>query len=308
MRVALALTAALNLLATGSRPPVPGLRPPEDPLTLESSGARLAATVRLPTAGLAKARPPYPGAVLVHGSGRVTGIELLESAGRRLVALGSAVLAYDKRGVGGSTGEYTSIGPANSDRMFGLLADDALAGIAALKARRDVDASRVGFVGFSQAGWITPLAASRSRDVSFVVIISGPAVSVGEEIAYSNLAGEDPGSEQGVADAEIERRMKAFKGPHGYDPVPVLRTLSTPSFWILGEKDRSIPLARTVATLNDLARTHGRPISVHVIPGVNHRLMYPAATRPAEASAEAGRQPDFWRPMEEWFRMQGVIR
>ncbi len=302
--MALALAAVANLLAGAG----------EDRLTLESRGARLAAAVRLPDGGggLAKAtaaaRERYPGAVLVHGSGRVTGDELLERAGRRLTAMGFAVLAYDKRGVGGSTGEYTSIGPGNSDRMFDLLAEDALAGIAALKARRDIDPSRVGLVGFSQAGWIMPLAASRSRDVSFVVIISGPAVSVGEEIAYSKLAGEDPGSEQGIADAEIERRMRTFKGPHGYDPVPVLRTLSTPSLWILGEKDRSIPLARTVATLNDLARTQGRPISLHVIPGVNHRLMYPTTARPAEALAEAGRQPDFWRPMETWFRTNKILR
>jgi uncharacterized protein len=289
MRVALALLVAANLVAAA-----------DDPLTLESRGAKLAAAVRFPDAGapVAKAavRRRYPAAVLVHGSGRITGSELLQRAGRRLTAMGFAVLAYDKRGVGGSTGEYTSIGPANSDRMFDLLAEDALAGIAALKARPDVDPARVGLVGFSQAGWIMPLAASRSRDVAFVVIISGPAVSVGEEIAYSNLAGEDPGSEQGVPDAEIERRMKQFKGPHGYDPVPVLRTLATPSFWILGEKDRSIPLARTVSTLNDLARTHGRPITVHLIPGVNHGLMDPT-----------GRQPDIWRPMEEWFTSRAVL-
>jgi pimeloyl-ACP methyl ester carboxylesterase len=294
MRSVLALAAAANLLA----PSV------DDALILKSRGATLAATIRLPdpgAGGVAKAtagaHPRYPGAVLVHGSGRVTGRELLERAGRRLTAMGFAVLGYDKRGVGGSTGEYTSIGPANSDRMFDLLADDALAGIAALKARRDVDPSRVGLVGFSQAGWIMPLAASRSRDVAFVVIISGPAVSVGEEIAYSKLAGEDPGSEQGIPDAEIERRMKAFKGPHGYDPVPVLRTLGTPSFWVLGEKDRSIPLVRTVSTLEDLARTHSRPITVHVIPGVNHGL-----------TDSTGRQPDVWRPLETWLRKQSVLR
>jgi uncharacterized protein len=294
MRVALALAAVVTLLAAAG----------DDRLILESRGARLAAAVRLPdssSGGLAKAaaaaRERYPGAVLVHGSGRVTGEELLERAGRRLTAMGFAVLAYDKRGVGGSTGEYASIGPANSDRMFDLLAADALAGIVALKARRDIDPSRVGLVGFSQAGWIMPLAASRSRDVAFVVIISGPAVSVGEEIAYSNLAGEDPGSEQGIADAEIERRMKAFKGPRGYDPAPVLRALATPSFWILGEKDRSIPLARTVSTLRDIARIEQRPITLHVIPGVDHRLMDPT-----------GRQPDIWRPMEEWFKSRRVLR
>jgi dipeptidyl aminopeptidase/acylaminoacyl peptidase len=296
MRIALALVAASSLLATASRPPAPGLRPPDDQLILDSRGATLAATVRLPDVPSAKA--PYPSAVLVHGSGRVTGADLLYRAGRSLNAMGFAVLAYDKRGVGGSTGDYASIGPANSDQMFDLLAADALAGIAALKARRDIDPSRIGLVGFSQAGWIMPLAASRSRDVAFVVIVSGPAVSVGEEIAYSRLAGEDPGSEQGVADAEIERRMKAFTGPHGYDPLPVLQALSTPSFWILGEKDRSIPLVRTVSALDELARTRGRPISVHLIPGVNHGLMDPAT----------GRQSDIWRPMEEWLRTTRILR
>jgi uncharacterized protein len=254
---------------------------------------------------------------LMHGSGEITGRYLMDGPGRRLIELGFVVLAYDKRGVGQSTGQYEMIGPSNSVRMFDLLAADVLAGVEALRRRSDVDAARIGLVGFSQAGWIAPLAASRSRDVAFLVIVSGPAVSVGEEIAYSRLAGEDPGSEQGVADADIERRMREFKGPPGYDPLPVLKTLATPSLWILGEKDRSIPSAKTVMILTDLARTRGRPISVHVIPGVNHQLMKPSTGRarasgapasPAEASAEAGRQPDFWRPIEAWLREQRFLR
>jgi hypothetical protein len=78
----------------------------------------------------------------------------------------------------------------------------------------------------------------------------------------------------------------------------VLQALSTPSFWILGEKDRSIPLVRTVSALDELARTRGRPISVHLIPGVNHGLMDPAT----------GRQSDIWRPMEEWLRSKNILR
>jgi hypothetical protein len=120
MRAALALLAVANLLTSCSRPPVPGLGPPDGPLILESRGAKLAATIRLPDlgAGAGAKAARHPGAVLVHGSGRVTGEELLGRAGRRLTAMGLAVLAYDKRGVGESTGEYTSIGPGNSDRMF----------------------------------------------------------------------------------------------------------------------------------------------------------------------------------------------
>jgi dienelactone hydrolase len=262
-------------------------------VTLPSRGAKLAGRVIAPTTGNA----PRPAVVLVHGSGEVTGSDLMAGPGRRLADMGFIVLAYDKRGVGQSTGEYASIGPSNSVRMFDLLAADTLAGVEALRRREDVDKSRVGLLGFSQAGWIAPLAASRSKAVPFVVLISGPAVSVGEEIFYSRLAGEDPGSEQGLSDAEIDRRMRAFTGPDGYDPVPVLSKVATPSLWILGGQDRSIPVARTRDTLERIKRDMGRPITTHVIPGVNHRLMDPA-----------GRQPDYWRTVEAWLRALKVLR
>jgi dienelactone hydrolase len=262
-------------------------------VTLPSRGAKLAGRIIVPAAG----HTPRPAVVLVHGSGEVTGGDMMAGPGRRLADMGFVVLAYDKRGVGQSTGEYASIGPSNSVRMFDLLAADTLAGVQALRRRPDVDTSRVGLVGYSQAGWIAPLAASRSSDVAFVVLISGPAVSVGEEIYYSRLAGEDPGSEQGLSDAEIDRRMRQFKGPDGYDPVPVLSKLATPSLWILGEHDRSIPVVKTRDTLERIKRDMGRPITTHIIPGVNHRLM-----------DSTGRQPDYWRTVETWLRAQKILK
>ena len=106
-----------------------------------------------------------------------------------------AVLVYDKRGVGDSSGtnpqelvatfKLRDVGDPNAPRvpvniaasrqMIDILAGDALAGVESLKTRNDIDSSRIGFVGMSQAGWIMPLAASRSDDVAFIVNISGPA-------------------------------------------------------------------------------------------------------------------------------------
>ena len=263
-------------------------------IEIPNRSAVLSATLRLPDDGHA----PYPAVILLHGSGRVTAQEQMDHAGRRLAALGLAVLAYDKRGVGRSTGEYSNVGVENSVRMFDLLASDAIAAVQALKRRRDIDSTRIGLVGFSQGGWIAPLAASQSADVRFVVAVSGPAVSVGEEIAYSRLAGEDPGSEQGLDDDEIARRMHAFRGPFGFDPVPVLSALKTPSFWVLGEHDRSIPLRRTLDVLTRLSRERSRELVIHLIPGVNHRLMDP----------QTGRQPDFWRAIGDWLQSRGVLR
>ncbi len=262
--------------------------------TIPSRDAQLGATFKFPDVG----KPPFPAVVLVHGSGRVTANDMLDGSGRRLAALGLAVLAYDKRGVGRSTGVYTNVGTSNSVEMFDLLAGDAIAAVGLLKKRTDVDPARIGLVGISQGGWIAPLAATRSRDISFVVTISGPAVSVGEEIAYSRLAGEDPGSEQGVSDEEIARRMKSFRGPAGYDPAETLKLLATPSLWILGQKDRSIPLQHTVDVLTGLKRDAQKPITIHVIPGVNHRLMSP----------DGGRSPDFWQVIRTWLADQKVLR
>jgi dipeptidyl aminopeptidase/acylaminoacyl peptidase len=260
--------------------------PPASPIELRipARDAVLAATLRFPASGA----PPYPAIVLAHGSGRTTRDQMRWMADRFL-GLGLAVLTYDKRGVGESTGTYINVGTAQSIEVFGTLADDALAGLAAIRTRKDIDARRIGLGGMSQAGWIVPLAASKSREVAFLVILSGPAVTVGEEMEYSRLAGADPGSLQGISDAEIGRRMRAFEGPHGYDPVPVLDRLDTPSLWIEGEQDRSVPMAQTLATLERL-RAAGRPITVIALPDLDHSLRH-AATRES---------PNFWPRVGEW--------
>lgn len=211
--------------------------------------------------------------------------------------MGIAVLAYDKRGVGESTGEYSGVGPGNSVAMFDLLAADVIAGVETLARRRDIDPRRIGLVGNSQGGWIAPLAASKSRDIAFVVSLSGPAVTVGEEIAYSNLAGADPGSQQGLADAEIDRRFRAFTGPHGYDPVPVLRALQTPTLWVLGERDRSLPVARSIENLERIKADDRRPITIQVIPGADHGLRNPST----------GERPDIWSLVAAWLRQHGIL-
>lgn len=252
-------------------------------VSFQSTGATLGATLHLPAG-----RPSFPAVVLVHGSGPMTAAEIGRNA-PSLLGMGYAVLAYDKRGVGRSTGQYTGIGPGNSVEMFDLLAADALAAVDMLRARPDIDARRVGLLGISQGGWIAPLAASRGGDrVAFVVVLSGPAVTVGEEIAYSRLAGADPGSQQGLSEEEIDARYAEFKGPYGYDPIPVIERLHVRSLWILGERDRSLPVKQTIAALHRIRDT-GRPITTQVIPGADHSL------RDA-----TGQRAQFWPAIHQW--------
>ena len=288
---ALALTVGCSAVETAQ----PATFGQDAELTVQSKDAQLAATLRFPAVARSAKAAPFPVIVLAHGSGLVTRDQNAPLA-QRFLAMGLAVMTYDKRGVGQSTGTYVNVGTARSQEIFPLLADDALACLAVLKSRRDIDPRRIGLGGMSQAGWLLPLAATRSRDVAFLVILSGPAVTVGEEMAYSRLAGDDPGSIQGLEDEEIARRMALFKGPHGYDPVPVLEQLTTPSIWIEGEADRSVPMAQTLATLDRIARS-GRPITVVRLAGANHSLFNPVT----------GERANFWPQVQGWLAAQSVL-
>ena len=249
---------AMWLTACGGAAPVqPTVVDPAS--TFPGEGAQLSYALDLP------AGPgPHPAFVLGHGSGRSTKEEARGLA-RRLVDHGYAVLRYDKRGVGASTGVYEGVGVANSERMIATLAGDMAAGVAFLHTRPEIDGTRIGLIGASQAGWIIP-AAARRAPVRFMVMLSGPTVSVGEEIFYSALA-------EGTTTSfdELSVQLAAFQGPRGYDPRPHLEALSTPGLWLLGARDRSIPTRETVAILQELAAT-GRPYRWRVDEAAGHDL------------------------------------
>jgi pimeloyl-ACP methyl ester carboxylesterase len=137
-------------------------------VTFQNGDVRLAGTLLIPnTPG------KHPAMILVHGSGSEDRNTLLPFV-LFLVRHGMALLAYDKRGVGGSTGNWRN-SPLSD------LADDAVAGLQFLESRREIDPKQVGVFGVSQGGWIGPLVASRSTGVAFVISVSGAGVTPGEE-------------------------------------------------------------------------------------------------------------------------------
>lgn len=108
-----------------------------------------------------------PLAVLVHGSENYSALDYA-SLQRLLPAQGIAAFVYDKRGTGGSTGDYT--------QDFDLLAADAAAAHAAALALAGERITASGYLGGSQGGWVAPLAATLSEP-DFVIASFGLAES-----------------------------------------------------------------------------------------------------------------------------------
>jgi cephalosporin-C deacetylase-like acetyl esterase len=95
--------------------------------------------------------------------------------------------SYDKRGGGQSQGACCP----GDDGHFNLLTADAVGAVNAVRASTDVDASQIGLVGTSQAGWIVPRAAVDSQQVAFVALASAAVLPYDQVKAYAELTGGD---------------------------------------------------------------------------------------------------------------------
>ena len=227
-------------------------------VTFASEGDRLSGVLYLPANS-----GSYPAVVFVHGSGRARRLPFGALWVEGFVSRGFAVLAYDKRGVGESAGQCC---PQDMPQLAG----DALQAVAAARGYPQIDADRVGLVGVSQAGWIIPNAAARDPHISFAVIMSGPAVSVGHEIYYSELTDERNCGANGISIAEAEAQLDAVP-PQGFDPLEDFERMTQPGYWMLGLNDISVPPNISAAVLRSYAAA-GKPFTVRTYPGANHGL------------------------------------
>ncbi|WP_433544140.1 alpha/beta hydrolase family protein (plasmid) [Streptomyces sp. CA-294286] len=138
----------------------------EQRVTIRHGGHTLHGVLAAPEDGRAR----HGLVVVVHGDGPVNathddGYKPLWEANARA---GYATLSWDKPGVAGAPGDW--LAQSMDDR-----ADEVAAAVAWARARPDVDGDRIGLWGASQAGWVLPKAAARTR-VGFVVAVS-PAVN-----------------------------------------------------------------------------------------------------------------------------------
>ena len=136
-----------------------------------TDGDTLAGTLTMPTTP-----GPHRAVVMITGSGPQSRDEPIMNHRPFLVwadaltRLGIAILRYDDRGVGASTGNFNEARTAD-------LARDVEAAVDYLRSRKEIDNQRIGLIGHSEGGMIAPIVAvSRPKDVSFIVLLAAPGL------------------------------------------------------------------------------------------------------------------------------------
>lgn len=211
-----------------------------DPLSVQRVEFRNGDVVLRGWLTLPARKGPHPAIVHVNGSSASTGEPFV--FGSFLAGKGIAYLGFDKRGAGRSTGDWRKAGLPE-------LATDVLAGVAHLKARPDIDPTRIGLWGASQGGWVGALAAAQSRDVAFFISQVGSGVSVAENMVHemhsvmkeSGLPDDEQREATGllreaygmISDGVAPEKVKAHVGPRikeGWAPFFQI-VLAPPEFY-----------------------------------------------------------------------------
>jgi dipeptidyl aminopeptidase/acylaminoacyl peptidase len=239
-------------------------------LSFTCDGEKLAGTLYEPAVG-----GKHPALVWVHGAGETKRLPWGDGSFLRpFTQAGFAVFSFDKRGVGESGGTCC---PGDHGH-FNLATADVVGAIDAVRRRSEIDPSRVGLFGASQAGWIAPRAAVESGHVAFVVLAAPGVVTFGQEHAYEQLTGGYGSDKPFPTEGEIADRLEQT-GPSGFDVVPYLRRMNVPTLWLLGGRDQEIPLTATLAILGQL-RQAGKDYTIHVYRKANHGLFDVPSTDP----------------------------
>jgi dienelactone hydrolase len=145
---------------------------------------------------------PFPVMIPVHGSEDYSAVDHYSDP-YIYAANGIAAFVYDKRGTGDSEGAYT--------QNFHVLADDTVAAVQYVRKRPEIDGDKVHLAGYSQGGWIAPLAALKDGHIRSIFVGYGVAVPVLGEDRWGYVYALQ---QHGFADKEIAEvdRVAAILG------------------------------------------------------------------------------------------------
>lgn len=247
----------------------------------ESQGIILAGSILKP-------EKPFAAVVIVHGSDPVK--REIEFA-KRIAEEGIAVLTYDKRGVGESGGVYVgpSVGTNNIDTTnLNLLSDDANAAVKTFRTYLKDKKTPIGLVGFSQAGWIIPIAASKNPQIEFMVLFSCPTITTLEQLRFQFYTNGNNNFWENHTEANAREHTKNDPDRYKFvatDPKKYLNALSIPGLWLFGEKDIQIPVRLCIEQLNTF-KVQGKPFEYTLFSKLGHNTSSDNDTAPVDVSIQ----------------------
>jgi hypothetical protein len=174
--------------------------------------------------------PPYPVVIFVMGSGPATrnGYGSLPPLWSAFAEAGIASFAWDKPGVGASTGDWRA--QSNHDR-----ASEAVAALESIAHHPAIDGARIIVWGISQAGWVLPLMFQHTPRIAGLIAVSVPVGTGAEQelyrVAHTLPADGFSDDETRAAVAFTRQRLALMQQKAPFEQVLTLQTIHRHESW-----------------------------------------------------------------------------
>jgi dienelactone hydrolase len=283
----------------------------EDVTVPTPMGHSLAGTLTLP-----RGAGPFPAIVTITGSGSqerdeeipmVRGYRPFRQIADTLSRMGIAVLRMDDRGVGGSGGNART---ATSEDF----AKDIEAGVAYLRARKEIDGHRIGLLGHSEGGLIAPMVAAKDPSLRAIVLMAGQAQTGRAIISFQNQYAieHSPAIAAGARDSALAAALRqvdsiAATSPWirfflDYDPLVTARKVRVPTLILQGATDQQVTPEQAEVLGRAIRSGGNRNVTVLVFPETNHLFLLDPSGNPSGYSALGTSEirPEVIATLTEW--------
>ena len=201
--------------------------------------------------------------------------QFADSLGRR----GIAVLRMDDRGTGGSTGDHKTATSAD-------FAEDIRAGLAYLRTRPEIDASRLGILGHSEGGLIGPIVAVKEPQLKAMVLLAAPSWNGRKILDFqmNNMLRGDTSLKAARLDSALGRiphRIDSLAATNPWmkfffehDVLAVARQVKTPSLLLFGATDQQVTQDQAAELAAAIRSAGNKDVTVRIFPDLNHLFIY----------------------------------
>ncbi len=276
-------------------------------------GYDLAATLTRPVRSA-----PVPVVITISGSGPqerdsrisiVPGYAIFRQIADTLGRRGIAVLRFDDRGVGESSGRESAANSTSAD-----FADDVRSIIAWLRARPDIDGSRIALAGHSEGGLIAPMIAASDPKLKGIALLAGPAYDGRRIIQFQYRQGIDsaPGLTAAQRDsiwksvpATLDSMAKATPWVRyflSYNPVPTATHVKQPVLVLQGATDRQVTAEQADSLVMAIKAGGNRDVTLRTFPATNHLFLRDPSGLPSGYSRLENPKvnPDMLGALADW--------
>ncbi len=262
----------------------------------------------------------FPAFVIISGSGSQdhdgsTLSNLYKQIAESLAKTGIAVLRVDDRGMGKSTLDMSKA----AETSYKDIISDSRAAFDFLTTRKEIDKTKIGYIGHSEGAETALTLASEDKRVGAIILMSGGSRPVNETVSEQELYqralretvnAADKSEVMPLAQTLIDQfeaaklpqnsgngKLNWFRDHLASNPSKLAEKVKCPVLIVQGERDAFVLAYHSIELAKALTNGGNKNVGLRIVPNLTHIFTPAFSENPAEASKVS---EEMLRTLQNW--------